>query len=268
MSSVYRFLLAVAMTALLGCVDAAAQKFDRGMSFHETPVFMPKGNIMFGGTVSYRDFKTYDYKLVVLDNMNLNAYTLAATPYIYYFFAKNMAVGLRFSYERTLAMINGIDISLSEDMSFGISDFYLLQHTYYGSLSYRYYIPIAGSRIFAIFSDVSFNFGAGQGKSMQGSGDNVTGTYQDILDLGIDLVPGLTVFVSNEMAVEASIGILGMGWKRIKQTTNQVYEGSYETSKANFKINLLSIKLGVNFVLPVVKDKPRSPKGTNNNPAK
>lgn len=251
---IVRILLILGIAAAASAT-AAAQKFDRGMDFRETPVFMPKGNIMFGGTVSYRDFKTYGYKLVILDNMNFNAYTLAATPYLYYVFSKNMAVGLRFSYERTFARIDEINLSLSEDMSFGVSDFFLLQHTYYGSLSYRYYIPIAQSKIFGIFSDVSLNFGAGQGKTLNGTGENVTGTYQDILDLGIDLVPGLVVFVSNEMAVEASVGILGLGWKRIKQTTNQVYEGSYETSKANFKLNLLSVKLGVNFVLPLVKDK-------------
>lgn len=245
-----------------------AQRFDRGMDFHDTPVFMPKGNIMFGGTASYRDYKMYDYKLLLLDNMDISAYTLSATPYIYYVFAKNMAVGLRFSYQRTLATIGSVDISLSDDMSFGISDFHLIQHTYYGSLSYRYYIPIAGSKIFGIFSDVSLNFGAGQGKTINGTGDNMTGTYQNILDLGIDVVPGLIVFVSNEMAVEASIGILGLGWKRVTQTTNQIYEGSYETSNANFRLNLLSINIGVNFVLPLIKEKKASGKSVKDSAAR
>lgn len=250
-----KILLALAFLVIFTVDNAKAQKFDRGMDFHDTPVFMPKGNIMFGGTASYRDYKMYDYKLIVLDNMNLNAYTLSATPYIYYVFAKNMAVGLRFSYQRTFASIGSMDLSISEDMSFGISDFYLIQHTYYGSLSYRYYIPIAGSKIFGIFSDISLNFGAGQGKTLSGSGENISGTYQNILDLGIDVVPGLAVFVSNEMAVEASVGILGLGWKRVRQTTNQIYEGQYETSKANFKLNLLSINIGINFVLPLIKQK-------------
>lgn len=57
------------------------------------------------------------------------------------------------------------------------------------------------------------------------------------------------------MSVEASVGILGLEWKRIDQTTNQVYQGRYETSKANFKLNLFSINIGVNFVLPVGSDK-------------
>lgn len=166
-----------------------------------------------------------------------------------------MAVGVRFSYERTLGRIDETSLSLGPDLSFGISDFYMLQHTYYGSLSYRYYIPLGKSKVFGLFSDISLNFGAGQGKMMNGAGESLTGTYQNILDIGIDVVPGIAVFVTNEMSVEASVGILGLEWKRISQTTNQVYEGSYETSKANFKLNLLSINIGVNFVLPVGKDR-------------
>ncbi len=252
-------LLAVLLTAS-PLPSMAAEKFDRGMDHREAPVFMPRGQLMFGGTVSYKDFNFYDYKFLILDNINVDAYTLSVAPNVYYSFAKNMAVGLKFSYKRTLAKINETDLSLSEDLSFGISDFYAIQHTYYGSLCYRYYIPIGKSKVFGIFSDISLNFGAGQGKSLNGRGDNLTGVYQNILDIGIDVIPGIAVFVTNEMCVEASVGILGLEWKRISQTTNQVYEGSYETSKANFKLNLLSINIGVNFVLPVLKGKPSASK--------
>lgn len=219
---------------------------------------MPKGQLMFGGTISYQDYKFYDYKFLILDDMNINAYTLSATPYIYYSFAKNMAVGVKFSYQRTLGRVDETDFSLSPDLTFGVSNYYMLQHTYYGSLSYRYYIPLGRSKVFGLFSDISLNFGAGQGKTLSGTGDNITGTYQDILEVGIDVIPGVAVFITNEMCVEASVGILGLEWKRISQTTNQVYEGSYETAKANFKLNLLSINIGVNFVIPVGKDKPAS----------
>ena len=228
--------------------STGAEKFDRGLDHRDAPVFMPKGQLMFGGT------------FLILDDMNINAYTLSVTPSIYYSFAKNMAVGVKFSYKRTLGRIDQTDISLSDDLSFGISDFYTLQHTYYGSVSYRYYIPIGKSRVFGIFSDISLNFGAGQGKSLSGTGDNISGTYQKILDIGIDVIPGVSVFVTNDMCVEASVGILGLEWKRISQTTNQVYEGSYETSKANFKLNLLSINIGINFVLPVLNEKPSASK--------
>ena len=242
------------MLLTAGLADAgAARKFDRGLGFRDAPVFMPKGQLMFGGTVSYQDFNFYDYKFVILDDMNISAYTLSATPSIYYTFAKNMAVGLKFSYQRTLGRVDETNLSLTPDLSFGISDFYLIQHTYNGSLSYRYYIPLGRSKVFGMFSDISLNFGAGQGKTVTGTGENVTGT---------------SVFVTNEMCVEASVGILGLEWKRISQTTNQVYEGSYETSKANFKLNLLSINIGINFVLPVGDDRPAAARPKSVTPKK
>lgn len=239
-----------------------AQKFDRGISMTEGPVFMPKGQIMFGGTISYRDYKFDDYEFIILDNMNANAFTFGVTPYVYYSFAKNMALGLRFSYKRTLIKIDALDLSLSEDLNFSISNYYNLQHTYYGSLSFRYYIPLGNSKRFGLFSDIMLDVGAGQGKTISGSGVNKTGVFQNIFEAGIDVVPGVVVFVSNEMAVEASVGILGLGYKKVSQTENQIYEGAYETSAANFKINLLSISIGVNFVLPVTKDKPKVKKNS------
>ena len=140
MRSIYKVIISL-MLLTAGLADAgAARKFDRGLGFKDAPVFMPKGQLMFGGTVSYQDYSFYDYKFIILDDMNISAYTLSATPSIYYTFAKNMAVGLKFSYKRTLGNINETNLSLTPDLSFGISDYYMIQHTYSGSLSYRYYI--------------------------------------------------------------------------------------------------------------------------------
>ncbi len=241
-------------------LTAMAQKFDRGLNFTEAPIFMPKGQLMIGGTISYQDYGFQDYKFIILTDMNLDAYSFKATPYLYYSFYKNMAVGLKFSYQRMMAEIASTNLSISADMSFGVQDYFYIQHSYFGSLSYRYFIPLGQSKVFGIFADVSLNIGAGQGKMTSGEGKTLTGTYQQILDLGIDFIPGLVVFVSNEMAVEASIGVLGLGWKRVLQTTNQIYQGMYETSSANFKINLLSINIGVDFVIPITKEKKKSSK--------
>ena len=145
MRSIYKVIISL-MLLTAGLADAgAARKFDRGLGFKDAPVFMPKGQLMFGGTVSYQDYSFYDYKFIILDDMNISAYTLSATPSIYYTFAKNMAVGLKFSYKRTLGNINETNLSLTPDLSFGISDYYMIQHTYSGSLSYRYYIPLGRS---------------------------------------------------------------------------------------------------------------------------
>lgn len=234
---------------------AEAQKFDRGISLTEGPVFMPKGQFIFGGTVSYQDFKFYDFDFLILDQMNLSAFTFKVSPNVYYSFGQNMAIGVRFSYQRTMAKVDEVNLSISEDLTFGIKDFYTIQHTYMGSVAFRYYMPIGNSKRFGLFADAMLSGGAGQGKMTTGKGESISGTFQDILEVGIDVVPGIVVFMSNEVAVEASVGILGLTYRKVSQTRNQIYEGSFETSSANFKINFLSIGLGVNFVIPVSKGK-------------
>ena len=83
MRNLYKAIVCLAVLAA-GAADAgAARKFDRGLDFKDAPVFMPKGQLMFGGTISYRDYSFYDYKFIILDDMNINAYILSATPYIY-----------------------------------------------------------------------------------------------------------------------------------------------------------------------------------------
>ena len=88
---------------------------------------------------------------------------------------------------------------------------------------------------------------------LSGSGEAVTGTYQDIFEFQLGLAPGLAAFISNDVAVEVSVGVLGFNYKTIKQTTNQVYEGSYKKNAANFKVDIFSISLGVAFYLPTIK---------------
>ena len=76
------------------------------------------------------------------------------------------------------------------------------------------------------------------------------GTYQDIYQFELGLVPGITAFVTNEVAVEVSIGLLGFNYQKVNQVTNRVEYSQMENSGANFKINLFSIGFGMSFYIP------------------
>lgn len=246
-----RLLLLSILCFCLTGVSAFAQRMDRGLSMNDLPQFITKGNLMLGGTVSYRDFKSFDYKFLLLTNMNVSGYTFKVSPYISYFFRDNMAAGAKFAYERSLVKVDKASLNISPDLGLEVADIYSLGHTYSGSITYRYYIPLGKSKIFGLFSELDLDFGFGQSKLVTGKGENLTGTYQQSFDIGLGLVPGVVAFVSNDVAVEASIGIMGLKYSRVKQFTNQVIEGSYETSSANFKVNLFSINIGISFLIPV-----------------
>lgn len=235
----------------LACSGASAEKFDRGFSLKNPPIFVPKGHLLFGGTVSYRDYQFFDYKFVVLDNLDGKGYMMNVSPYVSYFFADNLAAGARFAYKRSMIQLDEADLSLGDGMSFGVRDYYSIQHTYYGAATFRSYLPLGESRRFGLFNELQLVAGAGQSKILTGKGETLSGTFQHILELGLQVVPGVCVFVTNEMAVEASVGIMGLRYKKVSQLTNQVFEGSFQTSSADFKVDIFSINIGVSFFIPV-----------------
>jgi hypothetical protein len=81
-------------------------------------------------------------------------------------------------------------------------------------------------------------------------GEDKYGTYQDIYKFELGLVPGLTVFVTDEVAVELAVGLMGVNYNKTVQVTNQIETSVMETSGANFRINPLALSLGVSFYIP------------------
>ena len=66
---------------------------------------------------------------------------------------------------------------------------------------------------------------------------------------GMGVSPGLCVFLSNYSAVEVNVGVLELGYSKMRQTNNQIQVANTKNKSANFKINLFSISIGVAFYL-------------------
>ena len=75
------------------------------------------------------------------------------------------------------------------------------------------------------------------------------GTYTNSFGASIGLQPGIVAFITNNAAVELSIGVLGIGFERQLQTKNQVEQGKTNSLDTNFKLNLLSVGFGMSFYL-------------------
>lgn len=225
---------------------AAREKFDRGITVQ---TFMPKGMWFFGGNISYTQHNNDDFKMLgLLQDFSSRGYTFAVRPMAGYSFANNLAAGLAFTYERTMLQIDNVSLSLG-DLSFGISDSYNIEHVYTGTIFLRNYINLGNSRRFALINDLKLQLGGGQGKMINGTGDDMSGTYTKIYKLGLVCSPGIAVFINDFAAVEATIGVLGFQYKRTEQTTDQIHHASRQTSGANFKIDIFSIALGMTFYL-------------------
>ena len=221
------------------CFADSKRRIDRGIVKR---TFVPKGQWFFGGTCSYREMEQDDYKFLVVKNWSGSGYQFEVKPFFGYMVKDDLGVGAKFSYERSLFRVDDMNINLNDDLSFNISDYYILEHIYSASAFMRIFMNIEESKRFGLFNDVRLMFGGGQGKYVNGKGDMLEGTYQTIFKVGLLYSPGVAVFINDFAAVEASIGVLGLQMKHVNQKTNNVRTGSFRVSSANFKIDLFSIE--------------------------
>ena len=110
-----------------------------------------------------------------------------------------------------------------------------------------------------MFAEGRLTGGYGQSKMYRLDQGDKFGTYQESMNFSLDVVPGLSAFMTNNVALEVSIGVLGVKYKRVEQVTNQVETSVMNSSGANFKLDLFSVSMGISIYLPtrlyLIKDK-------------
>lgn len=229
-------------------VQAQKRKIQRIDREVQERVFIPKGQWMTGGSVSYSEHEEDNLNFLVLKDFEALGYDFKVSPYVGYFFRDNMAAGLRFTYSRDYLDLGNADVDLG-DLVISLKDLYYLEHKYSASGFLRTYMPIGRSKIFGLFNEVRLTYSYGEGKNSTGSGTEYDGTYQKTNSMQIGIAPGLTAFVTNFAAVEVSMDVMGFDFKWVEQQTNQIETGKRRTSSGNFKINLFSINIGMTFYL-------------------
>ncbi len=239
-------LLSVCFSLLLPTDAIAQEKFSRDI---QQISFVPKGQWISGVSVSYSQSDQDNYQFLVFENISGDSYTFKVSPMVMYAFKDNLAAGGRFSYSRQRTRLNSADVVLASDTEYNIDNLYSISHSYHGSMLFRQYMSLGASTRFGIFNEVQLQLGGGQSKLCNGSGEDLTGTYERNFEFNIGLAPGLIVFLNNYSALEVNVGVLGFNYNTTRSTTDQVYIANRSTSNANFKINLFSISFGVVFYI-------------------
>ena len=239
------------MLLLLVCItDTAAvcaqEQFKRGLEQYS---FIPRGQWITGVSVSWSQASHDNYQFFVLENIKGDSYSFKVSPMLMYCFRDNLTAGGRFAYKRTLMRVDKARFVLASDTDYNIDNLYSLSHSYSGMAAFRNYISFGNNKRFGMFNEVQLQIGGSQSKLCNGSGDDVTGTYERSFDLDVGLAPGMIMFLNNYSAIEVNVGVLGFSYTRTKSTTDQVYVARRNNQSANFKINLFSITFGVAFYL-------------------
>lgn len=213
-------------------------------------VFVPEGQWIFGGTASYSAHTNDNYTFFIVENINSDGYTFKVSPLIGYVLRNNMALGMRFVYGRSLLKVDSGELNLGDEESgthLTAEYYYSLKHSYSAAAIWRQYIPLGRNRRIALFNEMSLTLGGHQKKFAADS--PVRGTYETGYSVSLGVSPGLVAFATNSMAVEVNVGVMGISYTHAHQDHNRVREGDVKSSLMNFKINLLSIGLGVSFYL-------------------
>lgn len=208
--------------------------------------FVPKGQWVFGGSISYSTHTNDNYTFLIVEDIESNGYQFKISPILGYAYAKNSLVGVRFGYSRGLTELDNASLSITSlDNSF----YYSLKQSYNVEALWRKYIPLGQSKRFALFAEVALAMGGSQSKLAAGPTESLSGTYATSFDLSLGVNPGVAAFLTNNMAIEVNIGVFGFNYSNTRQVSNQVVSGSTSSSQMNFKVNIFSIGLGASFYL-------------------
>ena len=244
-------------------------RFDRGLAFDTRTPSMPKGMWVAGISGGYSQHDNNDYGVVILDALNSRGNTTTISPMVQYVFANNQSVGVRFRYSHSLFDMADAQFHLTPELSSmlfgedGELKYRYRDESFMGFITYRYYVGLGAGKRFLLFNEVQAGVGGGSGREDSGAttaGGFKRTTHQKSIDFRLGFSPGATFFVTNAMAIELQIGLLGYEFRKLTQEAATaatspdqigapVRPGSRTTHNVSARFDLLSLNFGATFYL-------------------
>ena len=84
---------------------------------------------------------------------------------------------------------------------------------------------------------------------MDGHSSDVVGSYEVSNSVALNVCPGFMAFISDHLALDVNVNMLGIHFDWTDQIHNQVAHGSRNVSFINFKINLLAIGFSLYYYI-------------------
>ena len=218
-------------------------RYDRGLYNF---LFIPKGQWAFGLTASYGSFDSQDVQLLsTLSDFTFDGKRYAIRPTISYFVKHNTSLGIKLEYNRGEANLGSMGLDIGDDVNFKLHDVGYRSQMYSIGVFYRNYVGLGTEKRFAIFNEVDLSFGSGSTRFQRYYNDNLRDTRTNITRLSLNFSPGVCMFIMDNLSFNVSFGVFGIHMTHEKQTTNNVEEGSRNSSGANFRFNLFNINFGI-----------------------
>lgn len=217
-------------------------------------IFAYKGELALGLTASYGTLSSDNSDIfAILEQVNLSGYVTTVSPFISYFVADNMSVGVRLGYTHMGGTMDNMDLNLGSQNDVDISIPWLSvgNNTVRMSAFLRNYASIDQAGRFGVFSEIEASYAFGSNSFGFRTGD-AEPNYTDSKNMTVKLWfnPGLAVYMFPNVCATISFGMGGFKYTSVKQYDKDGnLTGTRDTSKLRFRLNLADIKFGLNIHL-------------------
>lgn len=242
-----RFILLLA--AVLVAFPLAAQvNCDRGYVLKDNPVKMVrKGGWMLGGTVGFTGSTSDNRQVLIVNGITGRLYHIDVSPRFCYMIGDNMGIGFGFTYRRNFFNAASANLSM-EGLDLKVKNYYLDNHSYLGSVFYRYYVPFGSGR-FGAYADAELSLGGRQHRMMDNHSADEKGTYGVGFQGALGAYAGVMAFFTSHFAMDLRVGLLSLNYSTEKQTHNQVATGTDHAYSGSFMIDVLALRFGLYYYL-------------------
>lgn len=237
-----------ALLLILASTQVEGQKLDRGIDMSNQPCVIRKGTWMVGGGASYMLHNNDNSRLLVVNGIKSTGYTISVSPAFCYMFKDNVGVGVRIGYKRNMFQLDSAKMNF-DDINMDVANFHKINHAFEIQGIGRYYIPVGSLKRIGLFNELQLAYSYGQGKVLDGHDNKVNASYETSNSLGINVCPGFMAFVTDKLAIDVSVNMMGLHFDWTDQIHNQVADGNRSFTFINFKVNLLAVGFSLYYYL-------------------
>ena len=218
----------------------------RNLSQH---LIIPKGEWQLGMQISHVSLSSANSEyMLLLKNFDANGAITKIAPFFAYSYHDNRSIGLRFQYTTASGNIEQGDLDfLSDDLNFHVEDISTGMTSYQSAIYHRSYIGLDDKGRIGLFGDIMLGYTNSKTEFIYN--ENTANAYAKSNQVKLSIHPGIVVFAMNNISTHVSMGIGGVSYNKTKYIKNGDVIGVREFSKANFKIDVLDISIGLSIHL-------------------
>lgn len=226
--------------------DTIGKKHNRGLKQH---LIIPKGEWQVGVQISHVSMSSNNSEFMLLVNgLNANASMTKIAPFFAYSYRNNRSIGVRFQYSTTSGGISKGELDLlSDDLNFEVENLRADLNSIQTSLYHRSYLGLDNKGRIGVFADIALSYA--NNKNIFSYSERTNHSYARTHQLKLSLHPGLVIFPMNNISTHVSMGIGGVSYNHTDYVKDGQVIGSRDFSKANFKLDVLDISIGLTIHL-------------------